>query len=242
MAAQSLNCPNCGAAVSSDATRCDHCNSRLATVACPECFGMIFLGAKFCSHCGMEVQRVETNANETCTCPRCRVNTKEVTLGNSTMRECPVCEGLWVDTVALQQICTDRERQTTILGDAANIVPAAQLAPERVRYIPCPVCKTLMNRVNFAKCSNVIVDVCRLHGTWFDKDELHRIVMFINAGGMDVARAKEIEALEQKRRELEAVRNAAAATDRHAGYQYEYGTRENAITLALGALVGSLFD
>ena len=33
MAAQSLNCPNCGAAASSEATRCEHCNSRLATVA-----------------------------------------------------------------------------------------------------------------------------------------------------------------------------------------------------------------
>ncbi|MCC7084399.1 MAG: zf-TFIIB domain-containing protein [Pirellulales bacterium] len=242
MAAQSLNCPNCGAAASSEATRCEHCNSRLATVACPSCFGMIFRGAKFCSHCGMVVQRVETRANAVCPCPRCRVNTREITLGPSRLRECPVCEGLWVDSVALHQICTDRERQATILGDAADVVSAAQLAPERVRYVPCPICKQLMHRVNFAKCSNVIVDVCKPHGTWFDRDELHRIVKFISTGGMDVARAKEAEALDQKRRELEAVRNAGAATDRHAGNQYEYGTRENAITMALGALVGSFFD
>lgn len=190
----------------------------------------------------MEVQRIERRAEENCTCPRCRVNTKEITLGPSKLRECPVCEGLWVDTVALHQICTDRERQTTILGNAADILPATQLAPERVRYIPCPVCKQLMHRVNFAKCSNVIVDVCKPHGTWFDKDELHRIVKFISAGGMDVARAKEMEQLEQKRRELEAVKQAAAMTERRSGYQYELGVRENAITMALGALVGSFFD
>lgn len=163
-------------------------------------------------------------------------------LGKSTMRECPVCEGLWVDTVALHQICTDRERQATILGDAADIIPTAQLVPERVRYIPCPVCKTLMNRVNFAKCSNVIVDVCKPHGTWFDKDELHRIVKFISAGGMDVVRAKEIEELEQKRREAVAAQHAAISAQRHSNYQSDYGVRENAITLALGALVGSFFD
>jgi len=243
MAAQSLNCPNCGAAASSESTRCEHCNSRLATVACPSCFGMIFRGAKFCSHCGMEVQRVEKRAREACHCPRCKVNTKEVSLGQSTLRECPVCEGLWVDTVALHQITTDRERQATILGTAAAIVPSAYLPLERVRYVPCPVCKQLMHRVNFAKCSSVIVDVCKPHGTWFDKDELHRIVKFISAGGMDVARAKEMEQLEQKRRELEAVRNAAAAADRNrGGYHYDYSPRENAITLALGALVGSIFD
>jgi hypothetical protein len=51
-----------------------------------------------------------------------------------------------------------------------------------------------------------------------------------------------MEQLEQKRRELEAVRNAAAAADRNRGC-YHYDTpRENAITLALGALVGSFFD
>jgi len=170
------------------------------------------------------------------------VNTKEVALGDSTMRECPVCEGLWVDTITLQQVCTDQERQTTILGNAADILSTAQLAPERVRYIPCPVCKQLMHRVNFAKCSNVIVDICKPHGTWFDKDELHRIVQFISAGGMDVARAKELEQLERRRRELEAARNAAAANDRGRAYHYEYSPRENAITLALGALVGSFFD
>lgn len=243
MAAQSLNCPNCGAAASSEATRCEHCNSRLATVACPSCFGMIFRGAKFCSHCGMEVQRVERRASEICNCPRCRVNMREVTLGKSTMRECSVCEGVWVDTVALHQICTDRERQASILGNAADLVPAASRSIEQVRYVPCPSCKRLMHRVNFAKCSNVIVDVCKPHGTWFDKEELHRIVRFINAGGLDVARQREMEALEQQRREASAVRMAAVGRDRPTGYgSFAPGARENAIHLALGALFDSWFD
>lgn len=203
---------------------------------------MIFRGAKFCSHCGGEVQRVEARAGTVCPCPRCRVNTKEITLGPSKLRECPVCEGLWVDTAALHQICTDRERQTTILGNAADVISAAQMVPERVRYVPCPICQQLMHRVNFAKCSNVIVDVCKSHGTWFDKAELHRIVKFISAGGMDVVRAKEMEELERKRRELEADKNAAAASDRRGGYGYDYGSRENAITLAAGALISSFFD
>ncbi len=191
----------------------------------------------------MEVQRVEARAKVDCHCPRCRVNTKEVSLGPSRVRECPVCEGLWVDTVTLHQICTDRERQTTILGEASSIVATNQLASERVRYVPCPVCKQLMHRLNFANCSNVIVDVCKPHGTWFDKDELHRIVKFITAGGMDVARAKEIERLEQKRRELEAAKTANAMNDRRAGYDSEdYGMRENALTLAAGAIISSLFD
>jgi Zn-finger nucleic acid-binding protein len=190
----------------------------------------------------MEVQRIEKPAGEDCVCPRCRVNTKEVTLGQSTLRECPVCEGLWVDTVALHQICTDRERHASILGAAADIVPAAYLPLERVRYVPCPVCKQLMHRVNFARCSSVIVDVCKPHGTWFDKDELHRIVKFISAGGMDVARAKEMEQLQQKRRELEAATHAATMQDRGRVSCYDYSLQGNAIEVALDALVSSFFD
>ncbi len=66
-----------------------------------------------------------------------------------------------------------------------------------------------MNRVNFAHCSHVVVDVCIQHGTWFDRDELRRIVEFIRAGGLDQARAREVARLEQERRELKAARAAA---------------------------------
>jgi hypothetical protein len=71
---------------------------------------------------------------------------------------------------------------------------------------------------------------------------LHRIVKFIAAGGMDVVRAKELAELECKRRELEAARTAADVADRRTGYQYQGGTRENAITMALGSILGSFFD
>ena len=47
-----------------------------------------------------------------------------------------------------------------------------------------------MNRVNFARCSGVIVDICKQHGTWFDRDELSRIVEFIHGGGLNASRAE----------------------------------------------------
>ncbi len=59
-----------------------------------------------------------------------------------------------------------------------------------------------MNRINFARCSGVIVDICKGHGSWFDRDELTRIVEFIRAGGLDAARAKEKAAIEEERRQL----------------------------------------
>jgi hypothetical protein len=67
-----------------------------------------------------------------------------------------------------------------------------------------------MNRVNFANCSQVIVDVCRGHGTWFDKDELRRIVGFIRGGGLEAARAREMAELERRQREVKAANIASA--------------------------------
>ena len=199
MQAETLNCPMCGAPAATDATACEHCGARLATVACPSCFGMIFEGAKFCSHCGAKLDRTEVAVTEPRPCPRCHVDLGAVLVGSTNLLECGKCEGIWVDADTLQQICADREKQAAVLGMAAPLPAANTGALETIHYIPCPVCKVLMNRVNFASCSHVIVDVCAKHGTWFDKDELRKVIEFIRAGGMDKARAREIADLQQQR-------------------------------------------
>ena len=62
-----------------------------------------------------------------------------------------------------------------------------------VQYAPCPQCQTLMNRLNFAHTSGIIVDVCTPHGTWFDADELRRVVEFVARGGLEAAHAHGLE-------------------------------------------------
>ena len=57
-----------------------------------------------------------------------------------------------------------------------------------------------MNRKNFASTSGVIVDVCKPHGIWFDRDELGRIVQFVMKGGLETSRRRELERLEEKLR------------------------------------------
>ena len=216
MAAETLCCPMCGAAASSEATRCEHCGARLATVACPKCFGMMFVGEKFCSHCGARADRTEVVDAKPEQCPRCQVNMNAAVIGGSPLRECPRCEGIWADADALHQICEDREKQAAVLGMAEPVaLPEAVEVEEKIHYIPCPVCGEMMNRVNFAHCSHVIVNVCNKHGTWFDRDELRRIVEFIRAGGMMEARAQEIADLERERR---AVEGHAVAPDLGTGF------------------------
>ena len=64
-----------------------------------------------------------------------------------------------------------------------------------------------MNRANFARCSGVVVDLCKEHGIWFDRDELSRIIEFIKDGGLELARSKERVHLEEERRHLEQLKS-----------------------------------
>jgi Zn-finger nucleic acid-binding protein len=122
-----------------------------------------------------------------------------VTIGSATVLECERCLGLWLDVSSFEKICADREQQSAVLGVALHASTNAAHETSKVNYVPCPECSQLMNRMNFARCSGVIVDVCKKHGTWFDRDELSRIVEFIHGGGLNASRAKEkIEIAEQR--------------------------------------------
>ena len=127
---------------------------------------------------------------------------QSITLGSTTVRECERCLGLWVDVASFEKICSDREEQAAVLGTASPAPASVAREIGKVSYAPCPECKQLMNRVNFARCSGVIVDICKGHGTWFDREELSQIVEFIRAGGLAASREKEKAEIVEERQRL----------------------------------------
>jgi Zn-finger nucleic acid-binding protein len=201
MQAQTLNCSSCGAAVSSDSPVCQHCGARLATMACPTCLKMMFSGSKFCPHCGAPAVSWEATPEEM-PCPVCNSPLLRGQLGDSTLHQCGRCFGFWVDRATLERICREAEQQEVAPAFSEPPPPAPADGIPKVRYVPCPSCHALMNRVNFAECSGVVVDVCRNHGTWFDANELQRIVEFIRQGGMEKAREHQRAELAAERRRL----------------------------------------
>ena len=133
-------------------------------------------------------------------------------MGTTALDECSQCGGLWMDVASFEEVCASREQQAAVLG-AASPVPSNAVGSRggaRVQYVPCPQCQQLMNRVNFAHCSGVIVDVCKGHGTWFDRHELTEIVEFIRAGGLEASRHREKAKLEEERRLLRQEQLVAA--------------------------------
>lgn len=93
-----------------------------------------------------------------------------------------------------------------------------------------------MNRINFARCSGVIVDICKGHGTWFDRDELSGIVQFIRGGGLEVSRKKEKAELEFERQQLHAEQIAAAKRANSFGAYSSDDERIGGISAASGLL------
>ena len=166
---------------------------------------MMFIGSRHCPHCGAAALEAKASTLSTLKCPRCKSDMRPITLGGSGMRECESCGGLWLEVAAFENICADREHQAAVLG-LASPVTGHRLDRNaeviKVRYHPCPQCGQLMNRMNFARCSGVIVDVCRGHGTWFDRDELRSIIEFIRGGGLQLSRQKEKLEIESEREQL----------------------------------------
>ena len=238
MKVEALNCPNCGAAVSSDAAQCQFCRSRLKTVGCPSCFGLMFLGAKFCPHCGKRAVQAEiTTDADSGDCPRCRVHLNSLQIAETRLSECEKCQGLWADVETFENICASSENQAAVLSFVGNKA-GADPQPAKINYVPCPSCKQLMNRSNFARSSGVIIDICKQHGVWFDAEELPKIIEFIRKGGMERARQKEKIDLEDERNRLRE-QKFAAERDR---FRAPNDEQESSSSLSIREFVRFLFD
>jgi len=192
----------------------------------------MFVGSRFCAHCGAEAIRSALHDDTPLPCPRCSESLQPLMLGTTSVRECALCGGLWVDPQTLQHLCDEREAHAAVVSTLAARVPTNAAAPETVRYIPCPRCKKLMNRVNFSKSSGVILDVCKGDGVWLDRGELQRVVGFVEAGGLTIARERQRERLVEEQRRLTAMeaRGAPVVTELSTGASgsWRFSTSPNA--------------
>jgi Zn-finger nucleic acid-binding protein len=194
-----IRCPGCGAPAPDSASRCEYCRSRLAAVSCPSCFGLLFDGAAFCPHCGAARSRVEGINEQRIRCSACTGEMRWVTVGATDLLECEQCDGTWLEATAFERLIAHRESQAAVLGVSGTVHRPSIDRQEAVRYRPCPRCGKLMNRINFGRLSGTIVDVCRGHGTFLDRGELHQVVRFIQQGGLDRSREAQRQELADER-------------------------------------------
>ena len=207
--AGALHCPNCGGPAAAGDANCKYCHAQLATVSCPKCFALMFAGSIYCPQCGARRARTEKGAGAA-RCPACRDVMREVEVGGTALLECGKCHGMWIDAAMFEHICADREAQAAVLHQWPAATPVRAAA---FHYRPCLACGKMMNRLNFGRLSGTIVDVCKGHGTFLDAGELHQIVSFIQGGGLDRARQRQIEDLKDQEQRLRAAQQAQGMRD-----------------------------
>lgn len=118
-------------------------------------------------------------------CPRCHEALGAEILGPIAPHRCARCGGLWLDPPSFRSVCDVETRASPrALALREQSAPGAPPPEDRVRYLPCPACGQPMNRVNFARVSGVIVDVCRPHGAWLEAGELQAIRRFVRGPGL----------------------------------------------------------
>jgi Zn-finger nucleic acid-binding protein len=194
-----MKCPFCGGPCASDVRTCPHCNVELASVRCPHCFTLHFTGSRFCARCGKELELEPLLDATDAPCPRCD---KPLSIFGGTLpdelektlplHECTGCGGVFVSQKTLDAIVARESPGPKPPTHDRVSVPAVRHA-DTVRYVKCPLCHVLMNRVNFGKRSGVIVDVCKAHGVWFDKGELTDAIEFVARGGLEEAKRRDAE-------------------------------------------------
>ncbi len=193
--ARALRCPGCGGWLDQGARRCGYCTIELAAVRCWRCFELAFAGSASCAACGAKLGLEGHLGATERRCPACEGEPlHRVAVGDHRIEECLGCGGVLVDPDTLESLT-----RVTELEAGARVVrdEPVELTPTVVRYRGCPACGALMNRQNFGQRSGVIVDVCKLHGVWFDAEELTCVLAFVARGGL--ARQREREREEARR-------------------------------------------
>ena len=231
--APALRCPSCGAAAQEGDRACAHCGSLLSTRRCVSCFALSPRDAEKCVRCGalLPAEALKPSAGS---CPDCKAAFVARQAGVAGFSECPRCGGLFLTRESFDAVVKDaatRER-----ARALDEVPA-RVEPERgFHYRPCPVCRKFMNRSNFGGGSGVILDVCGPHGVFLDRGELTRVVDFLEKGGWEKVKKREIQRMEEEASALES-RKSLAATGGYGVAESEGGELLSKIVRAIGGFL-----
>jgi Zn-finger nucleic acid-binding protein len=216
--AKSIRCPACGGSLKLGARACPYCHSAVATKRCGDCLAWNLADARHCQECAStnfdasaKSADPKSPENISMKCPRCLtgslVSRRYADLRSS---ECDSCGGILLDVEMMNKVVAARDHSTAL----RLALPKREAKREtEVHYLMCPVCKKSMNRKQFGRISGVVVDVCRTDGVWFDSGELVQVLAFVERGGLEEERKRELDDLQESKRALEAAKSQAAAYD-----------------------------
>jgi Zn-finger nucleic acid-binding protein len=144
-------------------------------------------------------------------CPECNIAMQTIALNLDPplhIERCEQCFGLFfdpgeVETLLEKSVSPVFSINRELIG---NINDDRYQKNKPIKYMECPVCRNMMNRVAFGHRSGVVIDQCRDHGVWLDGGEISHLLEWKKAGGQMLHEQKQAE----KRKNQERQRRSAA--------------------------------
>ncbi len=121
-------------------------------------------------------------------CPHCETSLQTIQLdfyGPFLIERCKSCFGLFFDNGELETLLDNSVSNVSNINLTLikNINKDRFQSQQKVKYVKCPVCSVLMNRVNYGHRSGVIIDQCKKDGIWVDSGEITHLMEWKKAGG-----------------------------------------------------------
>lgn len=177
-------CNTCSAPLLANVNRCQYCNTHN---------DLDLQGKHKYSVTAKESERI---------CPHCDTPLQTIKLqmqSNFQIERCKTCFGLFFDPGEIETLLEHSVKNVTDINLKLikNINKARYQGHRGVKYVKCPCCRILMNRLNFGHRSGVILDRCSKHGIWVDSGEITHLMEWKKAGG-ELLNAQNQEQAKQK--------------------------------------------
>jgi len=215
-------CSSCSAPLQANNNRCRYCNVRndIDLHGKHQYNVSTKQSERICPHCDKPLQTVELNLN-----------------GPFHIERCKTCFGLFFDPGEIETLLESTVSNVfdINLKLIKNINRDRYKKNQQVKYVKCPVCRILMNRVNFGHRSGVIIDQCKKHGIWVDSGEITHLMEWKKAGGK-LLHDKQKEKPKVKKRPVETSNSYDLPT-----YQQQSNKLEIDLLDTVSSLVYKLF-
>lgn len=217
---------------------------------CKSCSAPLPANTNFCQYCGVRNdvdlqnrQDYTITAQSERICPVCHIPLQTIDLkvnGHLYIERCNTCFGLFFDPGEVEALL-----ESSVSGVFSvnwqlldNINQERYPVDQKVKYVKCPVCQVLMNRVNFGYRSGVVVDQCSKHGIWLDSGEIMHLMEWKKAGGQLWNQQQQQEKQDRKTSPLDLNHDFSL----HNSYPQFESDAEPDLLKTLSALVIKLFE
>ena len=220
-------CTSCSAPLPANTNRCNYCDTRSDVDLHSKHPYTIAKSAsrRICPNCDNALQTVRLKMAEAITIERCHT-----------------CFGLFFDKGEIEPVL--HGSVSNVFGinveHIDNINKDRYRKQQKIRYMKCPECQMLMNRVNFGRRSGVVIDQCIKHGIWLDSGELTHLLEWKKAGGQLLQEQHAAELEKQKQRQQDVL--PGSVTDYSVKTSGGFGsTVEESLLETLASVLGELF-